>query len=78
MTVELLHEAGAALYGPRWQSELARALGVSDRTMRRWAAGGDQPPHGVAGDILTICLRRRRDLDALMMRLKNAKSPAPE
>jgi DNA-binding transcriptional regulator YiaG len=34
---------GQALYGPRWQSELARALGVSDRTVRRWSASGELP-----------------------------------
>jgi hypothetical protein len=34
---------GPALYGPRWQVELARALGVSGRHMRRWAASGAIP-----------------------------------
>ena len=27
---------GRTLYGPRWQCELARGLGVTSRTMRRW------------------------------------------
>jgi len=31
-----LAQVGEALYGQRWQSELARELNVSDRTMRRW------------------------------------------
>ena len=39
-----LSRIGDALYGPRWQSDLARALGVSDRTMRRWAAVDEMPP----------------------------------
>jgi hypothetical protein len=34
---------GQALYGPRWQSELARALGVTDRQVRRWVAAGTLP-----------------------------------
>lgn len=34
---------GEALYGPRWQSELARALGVNERTVRRWTANGGLP-----------------------------------
>lgn len=38
-----LDRIGTALYGPRWQSELARALGVADRTVRRWAASGALP-----------------------------------
>jgi hypothetical protein len=40
-----LEQVGPALYGPRWQVELARALGVSDRTVRRWAVSGDLPAH---------------------------------
>lgn len=30
---------GEYAFGPRWQTSLARALGVSDRTVRRWVAG---------------------------------------
>ena len=39
-------EIGSALYGSQWQTELARTLHVTDRTVRRWAAG-----HGVPRDI---------------------------
>lgn len=35
----LLAMAGQALYGPRWQAELARNLHVSQRTVQRWAKG---------------------------------------
>lgn len=41
MSSKLLRDAGEALYGPRWQSDLARDLHVADRTMRRWLAGAD-------------------------------------
>lgn len=44
MNVQLLHDVGAALYGPRWQSELAAALGVSVRTVQRWASGKNAVP----------------------------------
>ena len=37
---ERLEEVGRALFGIHWQSDLARALGVSDRTVRNWATGG--------------------------------------
>lgn len=40
---ELLIATGEALFGPRWQSNLSRELGVYDRTMRRWAAGDGIP-----------------------------------
>jgi len=36
---EELAEQGRLLYGDRWQSAVARDLGVADRTVRRWAAG---------------------------------------
>jgi heme oxygenase len=39
LDVALLVRIGEALYGPLWQSALARSIGVSDRTMRRWVAG---------------------------------------
>ena len=40
---KMLAAAGPALYGERWQSEIGRALGVTDRTVRRWAAGETAP-----------------------------------
>ena len=49
------------LYGPHWQSELARALGVSDRTVRRWAAG-QAPPEGVWQDIARLARERLGEL----------------
>lgn len=70
MTTKLLHDTGAALYGPRWQTELARALDVSDRTMRRWASGTDNPPDGIAIDLLRLCTERAADIDDLIERLK--------
>lgn len=44
MTPTLLREAGEALYGPLWQSELARSIGVADRTVRRWISGNRSIP----------------------------------
>ena len=37
-----LQSIGEALYGARWITALARDLGVSSRTVQRWAAG-DHP-----------------------------------
>jgi DNA-binding transcriptional regulator YiaG len=53
----LLQRAGEALYGLQWQSALARDLGISDRTMRRWAAG-DSIPEGVSADLTALCKAR--------------------
>jgi len=37
------HDA-AAIWGESWKAELAVLLGVNKRTVRRWAAGDDEPP----------------------------------
>ena len=42
-----LRAAGEALYGARWQTALALDLGVSQRTMQRWAAGS----HAIPADV---------------------------
>lgn len=76
MSNKLLKDAGEALYGPRWQSDLAKDLGVSDRTIRRWTSGADDLPTGVALDLLRICLERTAHLDDVIERLKMASPPA--
>lgn len=68
----LLVEAGEALYGPRWQSELARALGVNERTVRRWATGELSPRPGIYLDALKLTQERAAVLDALRARLRAA------
>lgn len=71
----ILLECGEALYGPRWQSDLARDLGVADRTVRRWAAGATQVPTGVYVDLLRLVTERAETLDALAERLPAAGAP---
>lgn len=66
----LLAECGEALYGPRWQSDLARDLGVSDRTMRRWVAGTHDVPQGLYTDLLRLTEERAHVLDELTERLR--------
>lgn len=68
----LLVECGEALYGPRWQSELARDLGVADRTVRRWVAGTSEVPAGLHVDLLRLTQERAAALDALADRLRKA------
>lgn len=55
---ELLAACGEALFGPRWQSDMARLLSVNDRTVRYWVAGTSPVPAGVWRDI-TAALRAR-------------------
>jgi predicted transcriptional regulator len=68
----LLVEAGEALYGPRWQTDLARDLGVTDRTIRRWLAGTTDMPKGVYIDLLRLTQERGAALEGLAQRLVQA------
>jgi hypothetical protein len=66
----LLVDCGEALYGPRWQAELARDLGVADRTIRRWVAGTSEVPQGLYVDLLRLTQERAAQLDGLAARLR--------
>ncbi len=44
MTSEQLRRIGERLYGWGWLTRLAADLGVTDRTVRRWAAGDYEIP----------------------------------
>ena len=64
MTPALLRKVGECLYGTRWQSELARALGVTDRTMRRWVNGTHAIPaiQFKLNDMVVLRLRKMERL----------------
>lgn len=49
-----LRAVGLAAYGYGWQRALARAIGVNERTMRRYASGATPVPPGVARDIRRV------------------------
>jgi len=66
-----LHNAGTVLFGPYWQRELARALSVNDRTVRRWAAGDYPVPQGI-WDRLRQILREHE------LKLKAARQAIPK
>jgi hypothetical protein len=65
---DLLSDVGRALHGDRWQVGLSRDLNVSDRTVRRWAAG-DEVPHGVYDDMLKLAQNRVSALSEIIDRL---------
>ncbi len=50
--IDLLKRIGEALYGDRWQRQMARALGVSDRTVRRWVLYESDIPWSFLGQKL--------------------------
>jgi transcriptional regulator with XRE-family HTH domain len=53
----LFREIGETLYGhsrKRWHADMAQALGVSIRTVQRWASGQAEPPLGVYADLASL------------------------
>ena len=68
---DLLAQCGEALWGSRWQSDMAEALGVSDRTVRRWVAGERIPP-GVFLDLIRLTAERSAYLDQITEELREA------
>jgi hypothetical protein len=65
-SAELIRAIGAALFGSRYQQDLAEALGVNRRTVSRWSSGEGEPRAGVWLDLLGIMWERRRELGALI------------
>ena len=62
---DTLERVGRALYGTHWQTDLARDLGVHDRTVRHWAAGARPIPEGIPADLLALVKARGKVLAEL-------------
>ncbi|WP_158784179.1 hypothetical protein [Pantoea sp. BAV 3049] len=60
--IELLTRAGETAYGQNWKSELARFMGINDRSVRQWAAGERRIPASVIRGMVS----HLRDRAALM------------
>ena len=65
MTADFIVAAGRALYGERWQAPLARDLGVSHRTVRRWVSGESPMPEGVEADLRALLAEREQKIRGL-------------
>lgn len=74
---QLIREVGEALYGPRWQSELARDLGMSGRHMRRLAAGTAVLTPGMMADMLLIAEERAQAIDEVIEHLRRLAKLTP-
>lgn len=72
MTPDLLTRVGTALYGTRWQTDLAAALDVNHRTIRRWAAGSLDPrdPARLRAELRALLIARGGELDRLAAELR--------
>ena len=75
MTPELLRQVGEALHGPFWQSEIALALRVNVRTVRRMLSGERAIKPWVIAELAALCEIRGRELLEIS-RLLRAQTPA--
>jgi hypothetical protein len=65
--IAILINAGNALYGERWQTDLARDLGLSDgRRIRQWMSGDRPITEGVWGDISRLLKDRKNVIDGAL------------
>lgn len=71
MTRDDLIDAGEALYGPRWQSEVARLLSIDDRRVRAWLSGERPIPAGIAMDLAAALRKSARRAAAVANRISN-------
>lgn len=77
MTPAQLEQVGIALYGDRWQTDLARDLNVADRSIRRWASGQNPVPASLTAELLALVDQRSAklaDVKAMLLKL-SASTP---
>lgn len=66
----MLINAGNALYGERWQTNLARDLKLSDaRRIRQWLSDDRPIPDGVFNDIADLLTSRKINIDNVLNEL---------
>src|SRR5438046_1066288 len=69
--VDLLERVGKTLYGDRWQTQMAKALGISDRTVRRWVLFESSIPWSFLADKLpSIFTARTEELRSVLKELR--------
>jgi hypothetical protein len=62
----LLTRTGELLFGPAWQSPMARELGANLRTVQRWAAGDRRPGPEQWAALAEIIRNRRGHLASVL------------
>jgi hypothetical protein len=65
-----LVEVGRLLFGERWQSDLARALGTSSRMVRYWVAGTHARPEDLRQRLAGLLQERVDNMKGMIVRLR--------
>ena len=63
----MIERVGETLWGPSWTSEMALALGINGRTVRRWRSGEADVPAGVWTDLVTVIGSREHRMAQLRL-----------
>ena len=66
----LIARVGEALWGDRWQSQMAAANGLSVRSIARYAAGTRSPTPDLIGRLAVMLQHRRDELDDLAREIR--------
>lgn len=66
MTPAEFERIGRALYGEHWQSPIARDLGVTYRSLRRWMTGERRLPSRLADDLRVLLNARAGQITKLL------------
>ena len=66
LTRKDLERAGKALYGARWQTDMAKAVGLTDRTIRAYASGSSKIPPDFWADVCKLLRRNSQETMALL------------
>ncbi|MCA3700830.1 MAG: hypothetical protein IOB84_13740 [Brevundimonas sp.] len=72
---ELLCQAGQAMFGETWQSDLARLLNVSLRRVQYYAAGARQPPDSMLAEMAGHLEAKAGECKALAATLRKSVKP---
>jgi hypothetical protein len=68
-----LRKSGEALFGQRWQTDLARALDVDSRRIRQWIKGERPLPKTIDQDILALLKQRQQKISQLLEDFENSE-----
>lgn len=72
MKKEMLEKVGVACFGNAWQTDLAKALTVNSRTIRRWVSGETPIPKNVRNELLALLEARAHEIDMTRDELINS------
>lgn len=67
-------KSGEVLFGPRWQTDIARALGVNSRRVRQWIKGERPLPDTIDRDIIKLLENRKLKIETVLNSIRSGNS----